>query len=198
LSFPLPDGSSVALGAVIGGVGRIPRCPGPDFFARACERAAADGTSFFLLGGDPDQEFNLPIVLGETYPDLRIVGSHRPPFGDWSPEVDAAIRERVGESGADVVWVGVSAPKQEVWAVANIAELGVPVVCVGAAFDFASGGKSRASHWIRAIGMEWLYRLLSEPKRLWRRYLIGNTVFLADVVRYRFRRPSREDRTTAR
>ena len=85
--------------------------------------------------------------------------------------------------------LGVSAPKQEVWAHEFLGELQLPVVCVGAAFDFLAGEKRRAPEWMRAAGLEWAFRLLSEPRRLWKRYLLGNMVFVADFVRYRGRVP---------
>jgi len=183
-AVPLPDGVPMTLGAWLTGQGRIGRCPGPDFFEASAERAAGDGTSFFLLGGGPGVADELARALSGRHPGLSIAGTAAPPFGEWA---DAQSRDLVlaaRSSGADIVWLGVSAPKQEVWALRWRKELGRPVVCVGAAFDSLSGRKPRAPAWMRRAGLEWLFRLASEPGRLWKRYLVGNAVFLADLVHY--------------
>ncbi len=179
---PLVDSMPLSLGARLLGHGRTGRAPGPDVFEAAAERAVADGTSFFLLGGGHGVVEELRDALVARHPGLRIVGTATPPFGDWSEDETSSLIEAVRASEADVVWVGVSAPRQEKWAVANIDRLGRPVVCVGAAFDFLSGRKARAPRWVRTLGMEWAFRLATEPRRLWRRYLVGNIVFVWDLL----------------
>ena len=186
---PLADGASLALGAALVGHGRIGRCPGPDLFERASQRAALDGTRFYLLGGAEGVVDELTAVLRERFPGIQIVGTATPPFGVWTDELSRGLVEQVQESDADVLWLGVSAPKQELWAVRWHADVGRPIVCVGAAFDFLSGRKPRAPLWMRRIGAEWLFRLLSEPRRLLWRYLGGNAVFLFDLMRYRDKTP---------
>lgn len=186
---PLADGASLALGAALVGRERIGRCPGPDLFEQASQRAALDGRRFYLLGGAEGVVDELTAALGERFPGIQIVGTATPPFGVWTDELSRGLVERVRESEADVLWLGVSAPKQEVWALRWHVDVGRPIVCVGAAFDFVSGRKPRAPLWMRRIGAEWLFRLLSEPRRLLWRYLGGNAMFLCDLVRYRDRAP---------
>jgi N-acetylglucosaminyldiphosphoundecaprenol N-acetyl-beta-D-mannosaminyltransferase len=186
---PLPDGASLTLGAELVGHGNIGRCPGPDLFEKAAERAATDGTRFFLLGGGEGVAHQLAQVLARRFPGIRIVGSLTPPFGQWTDAEERQLVRRVQESGADVLWLGVSAPKQEVWASKWRVELARPIVCVGAAFDFLSGRKRRAPRWMRDIGAEWVFRLLSEPRRLLWRYVGGNSVYLFDLLRYQRRPP---------
>jgi N-acetylglucosaminyldiphosphoundecaprenol N-acetyl-beta-D-mannosaminyltransferase len=187
-TVPLVDGFSLVLGALLSGQGRIARCPGPDLMEAAAAAAASDGTSFFLLGGGPGVVEALEEALTTRHPALRIAGAFTPPFTDWDTDESCAMCAAIRRSEADVVWLGVSAPKQEAWACTWHAEIGRPVVCVGAAFDFLSGSKPRAPRWMRAGGIEWLFRLFSEPRRVWRRYLVGNGVFLLDLLRYGARR----------
>lgn len=181
----LPDGAAITLGARSIGLGDIGRAPGPDVFSAACQRAAEDGTTFFLLGGQPGVAEVLRDKLTATYPGLVVAGTATPPFGEWSQAETQELVARVHESRAQVLWLGVSAPKQETWALRNLAELRIPAVCVGAAFDFLAGAKPRAPRWMRGAGLEWAFRLGSEPRRLWRRYLIGNARFLGDLALYR-------------
>jgi len=187
---PLADGASITLGAALVGQGRIGRCPGPDLFEQASQRAALDGTRFYLLGGDEGVVEELAAFMRERFSGIRIVGTATPPFGVWTDELSRGLVERVRESGADVLWMGVSAPKQESWAVRWHIDVGRPIVCVGAAFDFLSGRKPRAPLWVRRVNAEWLFRLLSEPRRLLWRYLGGNAVFLFDLMRYRDHSPT--------
>lgn len=188
---PLADGTPLTTGAFLTGQGKIGRCPGPDLMEAAAARAAEDGTSFFLLGGGPGVAEALAEALAARHTGLCIAGTLAPPFGEWSDAGSQAMCAAIRDSGADVVWLGVSAPKQEIWAHRWRVEVGRPIVCVGAAFDFLSGTKARAPRWMRAIGMEWLFRLISEPRRVWRRYLGGNAVFLFDLVRWGRRPPTK-------
>lgn len=186
---PLADGASLTAGAILVGRGEIGRCPGPDLFERAALRAAGDGTSFYLLGGGEGVVDELAATLQARFPGLRIAGAATPPYGVWTDEQHRALVEQVRASDADILWMGVSAPKQETWAVRWHEDVGRPIVCVGAAFDFLSGRKARAPLWMRRIGAEWLFRLLSEPRRLLWRYLAGNTVFLVDLIHFRNKAP---------
>jgi len=186
---PLSDGAAITLGARLVGAGSAPRCPGPDLLATAARVAATDGTSFFLLGGDTGVAGQLAEELQRRHPGLRIAGAATPPFGRWSEAESRKLVGLVVKSDADILWLGVSAPYQEIWSVAWRGSIGRPIVCVGAAFDFLSGRKPRAPRWIRQIGLEWLFRLASEPGRLWRRYLVGNSVFIVDLILYGRRSP---------
>ncbi|MDI6711719.1 MAG: WecB/TagA/CpsF family glycosyltransferase [Anaerosomatales bacterium] len=185
----LADGASVAYAARFLGYEHVGRCPGPDLMEEVCASAAERGVPIFLLGGGPGIADALADTLGARHPGLVVAGAATPPFGEWSEETNRALVEAVKQSGARILFMGVSAPKQEIWAYEHLDELGIPIVCVGAAFDFLSGRKPRAPKWMRKIGLEWLFRLITEPRRLWKRYLIGNLVFLWDVIRYG-RRPA--------
>lgn len=184
LTAPLVDGAPVALGVWLTGQGRTARCPGPDLLEAAAARASRDGASFYLLGGAPGVAEALGDCLTTRHPGLRIAGTATPSFDDWSDAESACMADAAAASGASIVWLGVSAPKQEIWAASWAQRVGRPVVCVGAAFDFLSGRKPRAPSWMRAAGLEWLFRLLSEPRRVWKRYLVGNAVFLWDLLRF--------------
>ncbi len=184
------DGVSVTLGGALLGQRKIGRVPGVDVLEEASRMATDTDVSFFLLGGDPQVAQMLRMRLEERFEGLRVVGVATPPYGEWSEEESQHLIEGVRRSGADVLWLGVAAGKQEVWAMRHLDEIGVPVACVGAAFDFLSGRKRRAPRWMRRAGLEWLHRFASEPTRLWRRYTIGNATFLADLLRYG-RRPAR-------
>lgn len=194
-TIPLPDGAPLSFGARLLGVGSVGRTPGPDLMEAAVARAASDQTPMFLMGGGPGVVDDLCQVLCSRHPGLKIAGLYTPPYGEWSRHESLAMCELVRESGARILWLGVSAPKQEIWAHEYLQELGMPVVCVGAAFDFLAGRKPRAPRWMRAVGMEWLFRLVTEPRRLWRRYLVGNAVFLSDFVWYRTRAPRLRSRS---
>ena len=178
------DGVSITLGGALFGQRKIGRVPGVDVLEQACSKAAKDGTTFFLLGGDPGVAESLRTALERRFEGLQITGIATPPYGEWSAEESARLTSLVRKSDADVVWMGVAAGKQEVWAMRHAEEMGAPVVCVGAAFDFLSGRKHRAPSWMQRAGLEWLHRFASEPSRLWRRYTVGNAVFLADLLRY--------------
>lgn len=117
------------------------------------------------------------------FPGIRIAGSYAPPFRPLTGEEDAGIVEMIKGAAPDVLWVGIGCPKQELWMREHKEMLNVPVmVGVGAAFDFLSGVKPQAPVWMRDNGLEWLFRLAGEPKRLWRRYLIGNSLFIYYVL----------------
>jgi N-acetylglucosaminyldiphosphoundecaprenol N-acetyl-beta-D-mannosaminyltransferase len=192
--LPLADGAPLAYGAFLTGQGRVARAPGPDVFDAACRRLADEGLRIALVGGMPGTAQRLAEQLKGRHQGLDVRLAITPPVGEWTALQTTELVTAVRASGADVVWLGVSAPRQEIWAVANIAAIGRPVLCVGAAFDFLSGLKPRAPEWMRRIGLEWLFRLGSEPGRLWKRYLIGNAIFLSDLVRYRSKPPTGESR----
>ena len=178
------DGAAVELAGLLRGLFHIERCPGPDFFTTAARMAGASGVSFYLLGGNEGVAARVAEKLTADNPKLVVAGTECPPFGIWDEAVSARLVAGVNESKAQALWLGVSAPKQEIWAVAHADALGMPIACVGAAFDFITGSQPRAPRWIRSLRLEWLFRLISEPRRLWRRYLVGNTVFIWDAMRF--------------
>jgi N-acetylglucosaminyldiphosphoundecaprenol N-acetyl-beta-D-mannosaminyltransferase len=143
------------------------------------------GVRHFLYGSTPEVIRALEVALTRRCPGAVIVGSEAPPFGDFDgPTLDAATKRFV-DAGADVVWVGLGTPKQDVVTAAFAERSDLTFVAVGAAFDFIAGTKPMAPRAMRDHGWEWLFRLLTEPRRLWRRYLIGNTVFVTTNLRSR-------------
>ncbi|MEV7932681.1 WecB/TagA/CpsF family glycosyltransferase [Curtobacterium sp. NPDC089185] len=162
---------------------RLHQVRGPQFFADVLDQGRDTAVKHFLLGGSDDLLVRLQENLHLRYPGLSIVGAHSPPFRALTSSDIAQQDALIRASDADIVWVGLGTPKQD-FEVARLArELGVVACAVGAAFDFAAGTKREAPRWMTKVGLEWLYRLLAEPKRLWRRYLIGNFIFLRAVLR---------------
>jgi N-acetylglucosaminyldiphosphoundecaprenol N-acetyl-beta-D-mannosaminyltransferase len=161
--------------------GRKQRGPvrGPSLMRAALDR---DGLDHFLLGGTDDVLARLGGTARRSNPGVRIVGSLAPPFGPVASEdLDRWARE-IRASGANVVWVGLGTPKQDQVLAGLVDRVDAVVVGVGAAFDFLSSAKREAPGFLQGSGLEWLYRLLAEPRRLWRRYLIGNALFVVHAA----------------
>ena len=164
--------------------GLTDRVYGPELMLRLCAAAADRGVSIYLYGSTPAVLRQLSVNLREKFPALQIAGAESPPFRPLSPEEDAAAVRRINDSGAGIVFIGLGAPKQEVFAYEHRNLIRAVQVGVGAAFDFHAGVKSTAPAWMQARGLEWFYRLVKEPRRLWKRYLVTNSVFLMLFVRY--------------
>lgn len=159
------------------------RVYGPELMERFCEETAASGYRHFLYGGAPGVAEDLATRLAVRFPGLQIAGAYCPPFRPLTQEEDLQVLSLINEARADIVWVGLGAPKQERWMSEHQRYLKAPVlVGVGAAFDFHSGRITQAPRWMREHGLEWLFRLSREPGRLWRRYLIYGTEFIALVL----------------
>jgi N-acetylglucosaminyldiphosphoundecaprenol N-acetyl-beta-D-mannosaminyltransferase len=159
--------------------GLTDRVYGPELTKRLCAAAAEQGVPIYLFGSTPDVIEQLRTNLMQMFPALVIAGAESPPFRPLTADEDAAVVKRINDSGAGLLFIGIGAPKQENFAHAHRHAI-VPVqVCVGAAFDFHAGVKSTAPAWMQKRGLEWLYRLVKEPRRLWKRYLVTNTVYLA-------------------
>ena len=121
--------------------------------------------------------------LQERFPELMVVGGYSPPFRQLTASEDEAIVDRINEAAPDIVWVGLSTPKQERWMHDHVGRLNAPaLIGIGAAFDFVSGRKRQAPRWMQRSGLEWTFRLASEPRRLWRRYLLNNPLFVWRVM----------------
>jgi len=178
-----PDGAPVAwMLRRLGHPGQ-PRINGPDLMWRYCGWAAEHGESIYLYGGSPDTLQRLQARLCEAHPGLRIAGAWAPPFRPLTDEEDRAAVDAINASGAGTVWVGLGCPKQELWMQAHRGRVQALMLGVGAAFDYHAGTLRRAPPWMQHAGLEWLHRLLSEPRRLWRRYLVTNTLFTAAALR---------------
>ena len=161
------------------------RVYGPELMDRACERAARTGVRMYLYGGrNQGALVQLALNLRRRYPGLQIVGGYAPPFRTLTPEEEARIIADVNRAAPDVVWVGIGVPKQEKWMARMRDRLDAPVlVGVGAAFDFHAGIVPQAPDGLQRLGLEWLFRLAQEPRRLWRRYLRYNPRFVVGFVR---------------
>ena len=160
------------------------RVPGPDLMLAVMDKGRAGAATHYLYGGGPGVAERLAGQLAERLPGLRIVGTWSPPFRPQSDAELAADLERIQAVSPDYVWAGLGAPKQESWVETARVRLQVAgLLAVGAAFDFHSGTRRRAPRWMQRAGLEWLFRLLIEPRRLWRRYALTNTRFLVLVAK---------------
>jgi N-acetylglucosaminyldiphosphoundecaprenol N-acetyl-beta-D-mannosaminyltransferase len=181
----IPDGISVVLASRLLGAPLQTRVTGGDLMERLCAAAALHGLSVFLLGGLPMAAHLAAQRLRRKYPRLIIAGTYCPPLGfEHDPEENARIRKTITAAAPDLLFVAFGAPKQEIWMHENCPSLPIgAAMSVGAAFDTQAGLRRRAPGWAHKLGVEWLYRLLREPRRLWRRYLFGNTYFIYLVLR---------------
>jgi N-acetylglucosaminyldiphosphoundecaprenol N-acetyl-beta-D-mannosaminyltransferase len=174
-----PDGMPLVWALRSFGAKEQKRVYGPTLMLHLCENAARNGHRVFLYGGREECLHDLRVRLEDRFPGLQIVGSFSPPFRPLNPEETEGIRRQIRDSDADLVFVGISCPKQERWMFENREALpGVVMIGVGAAFDFHAGRVRQAPAWIQRNGLEWLFRLAMEPARLWRRYLLVTPRFL--------------------
>jgi N-acetylglucosaminyldiphosphoundecaprenol N-acetyl-beta-D-mannosaminyltransferase len=161
------------------GATQAERVYGPDVMLELCRRSPGRGYRHFFYGGKPGVVATLAARLQEQFPGLSVVGTISPPF---RPLTESELTEDIrliNESQADVVWVGLGSPKQELWVTENRSRLHAPLLlAVGAAFDFHAGSVRQAPRWVRAAGGEWLFRLCTQPRRLWRRYVVQLAQFL--------------------
>lgn len=181
-SMNLPDGMPMVwIGKKLGLP--VQRTCGPDLMDKMLRESGRTGMKHFLYGGKEGVADNLADRFRREVPGIRIVGTYCPPFRALTREEDADIVRRIRDSEADIVWVGISSPKQDIWAVEHLDRIPATMIGVGAAFDFHSGEVSRAPRWMQKAGLEWLYRLLSEPRRLWKRYLVLAPQFVLNILR---------------
>lgn len=165
------------------GVKKAQRVCGPDLMPYVLKRAAEDDIPIGLYGGaSPDYLQQLSEVVREEFPGVRIVFAKSPPFRDHTPEEDAEVVSEIAQSGAQILFVGLGCPKQERWMAAHRESLTCTMLGVGAAFDFLAGIKPIAPTWMKRTGLEWLYRLANEPRRLWKRYLKQNPRFVVLMI----------------
>lgn len=182
----LPDGIGVVWATKILTGQKLKKIAGDDLFHYQMNRLNKIGGKCFFLGST---EITLQKILERAaidYPNV-LMRSYSPPFkSEFSEDDNKLMVEKVNTESPDVLFVGMTAPKQEKWAYQNFDKLNVKhICCIGAVFDFYAGTSKRAPKWMIAIGMEWFYRLISNPKRMWRRYLIGNTHFIIRILKER-------------
>jgi len=181
----LPDGMGVVLGGRILGLPIRERVAGYDFFSAFSRLAnARGGVTYYFIGSSEKVLAAIAQRMATDYPGIKVVGTLSPPFKpEFSEEENAAMCAAINAAAPDVLWVGLTAPKQEMWVQQNRHRLKVGFsAAVGAVFDFYAGTKPRAPRWVQTMGFEWLYRFCLEPKRMWRRYLISNPRFVGMVL----------------
>ena len=183
-SMITPDGQPVRWAMnVLHRAGLRDRVYGPELMLRLCERAQTDQLPIYLYGGDELVSQRLYQQLTSRFPQLKIAGAEAPPFRPLTPTEETEVVDRINGSGARLIFIGLGCPKQDLFAFRHRHALKGIQICVGAAFDFHAGVKSMAPGWMQRFGLEWLYRLYQEPRRLARRYLTTNTIFVWRVVR---------------
>jgi len=174
-----PDGMPLVWLSRLLGFRHVDRVYGPDLMLATCAHSVEQTHRHFFYGGAPGVAEQLIQQLKARFPTLQVVGSYSPPFRSLTAEEDQAVVEQINAAQPDIVWVGISTPKQERWMAAHIGKVTAPVLIgVGAAFDFHAGLKKQAPYWMQRSGLEWCFRLLTEPRRLWRRYLVNNPSFV--------------------
>ena len=178
-SLVVPDGMPLVWLARLKGHNLKRRVYGPELMMAFCERSAPQGCRHFLYGGGPGVVDKLAAELANRFPGLVIAGTYSPPFRALTEEEDEWVVQRINQASPDVLWIGLSTPKQERWMRDHSGRLRVPAMLgVGAAFDIHSGSKRQAPVWMREHGLEWFFRLLQEPRRLWRRYVLYGSEFI--------------------
>jgi exopolysaccharide biosynthesis WecB/TagA/CpsF family protein len=158
------------------------RVYGPELMLRVCRQAAEDNIGIYLYGGRPEVLEKLRSNLEAWYPLLRIAGAEAPPFRPLTPEEDEAAVAGINASGAGIVFLGIGCPKQEAFAFEHRGRISAVMLCVGAAFDLHAGMKRMAPRFLQRCSLEWLFRLWQEPRRLWRRYFVTNSIFILLVA----------------
>ena len=187
-SAVVADGVGCIWGAALAGLSVGPRITGSDFFVSVMTMLDRTGGKVFFFGSREEVLLKLVGRVNQNFPRIT-VSTLSPPFGQWSDCENDDMVSRIRQFEPDVLWVGMTAPKQEKWVAANAARLPVPVIgSIGAVFDYYAGVTQRAPQWICDLGLEWLYRLPREPKRLWRRTVVSAPTFLWHVVRERISR----------
>lgn len=182
----LPDGSPLALVQRLRGYRSAEQVAGPDLMPALWKATEHTAYSHYFYGSTPETIEALQKNLGSRYPELKIAGMEAPPFRPLTEEEDRQAVERINASGADFVWVGLGAPKQEKWMYEHWGRIHGVMFGVGAGFDFHAGTVKRAPDWMRRHYLEWLYRLVQDPKRLWKRYVQTNGKFLLLSVKDAF------------
>ena len=166
----------------------VGRTCGPDLMERVLDQSRETGLKHYFYGGKPGVAARLRTGFQDRFPGLSVVGTDTPPFRPLSEAEVSHVADAIRHSGADVVWIGLSTPKQEHLMQALVDRVGCTLIGVGAAFDFHVGAVRRAPHWMQSSGLEWSWRLASEPRRLWRRYLIMAPMFVWQIMFGRTRR----------
>lgn len=176
----VPDGQPVrwALNR-LHGAGLGDRVYGPTLMLKTCQRAAEDGIPIFLFGADQEMLDRLQASLLDRFPGLKIAGARPSKFRQINAEERAEMIAEIKASGAQITFVGLGCPRQEIFVYENVDELSMPMLAVGAAFAFHAGVLDQAPPWMQRNGLEWFYRFLKEPRRLWHRYMVLNPMYVS-------------------
>ena len=174
----IPDGGPLSSTGRRRGFPNMRRVTGPDYMLEAIAQGIDQGWRHYFYGSTPETLKKMEQVLRERFPGIQIAGTVSPPFRAMTPEEDGEIVARIQDAAPDFVWVGLGAPKQEIWMRAHQGRVHGLMVGVGAAFDYTAGNICRAPAWMQKHNLEWLYRLMQDPKRLFKRYFYTNSVYL--------------------
>lgn len=178
----IPDGGPLSSVGQKRGFKNMKRTTGPSLMGEIFKISAAEGYRHYFYGSTDETLEKLHSVLEETYPGIQIAGMYSPPFRPMTEEEDKAIVERINETKPDFIWVGLGAPKQEKWMAAHQGRVNGLMVGVGAGFDYHAGNIERAPEWMQKRNLEWVYRLIQDPKRLFGRYWHTNTKFIWNAM----------------
>ena len=181
-----PDGMPVAWMLRALGFPKQERINGPDLLWRLCRLLPKNNISGYFYGGSESTLKELNKRLSVAFPDLKIAGMMSPPYRELSEDEDEAHVRAINDSGAGVVFVCLGCPKQERWMFEHRGRINAVMIGVGAAFDYHAGTLTRAPLWMQKSGLEWLFRLAKEPKRLWKRYFVTNSLFILGALRQLF------------
>jgi N-acetylglucosaminyldiphosphoundecaprenol N-acetyl-beta-D-mannosaminyltransferase len=178
-----PDGMPMSWVGWLQGHRQMDRVYGPDFMANLCQLSVSKGYRHYLYGGQPGVAQSLKAALQKRFPGLQVVGTCTPPFRSLTRDEEAGLLADVWSAKPDILWVGLSTPKQECFMAEYVDRLRVPLlVGVGAAFDFHTGRIEEAPAWMKRAGLQWMHRLLQDPGRLWKRYLLNNPAFVWGIT----------------
>ena len=174
-----PDGMPLVWWSQLTGQRQTERVYGPDLLLSCCQRSLTTGYRHFFYGGGDGVAERLVQRLTRRFPGLEVAGTYTPPFRPLTHAEDEEVVRVINDAAPDIVWVGLSTPKQEYWMAQHVGRLDAPaLIGIGAAFDFHAGLKRQAPRWMQRSGLEWFFRLSTEPRRLWKRYLTNNPAFV--------------------
>lgn len=177
----IPDGGPLSSTGRKRGYESMRRVTGPDYMLKTIALGLPQGWRHYFYGSTPETLKKMEKALREKYPAIQIAGMYSPPFRALSAEEDGTIVEKINEAAPDFVWIGLGAPKQEIWMHDHQGRVQGLMVGVGAAFDYTAGNISRAPQWMQKHNLEWLYRLMQDPKRLFKRYFVTNTTYIFEA-----------------
>ena len=177
-AMALPDGAPLSSYSRRKGYKQAQRVTGPDLMLELFAISKEKGYRHYFYGATEETLQSMQEVLERDYPGIQIAGMYAPPFRALTPQEDAQIVAKINESRPDFIWIGLGAPKQEEWMYQHMGQLQGVLIGVGAGFDYLAGYIKRAPRWMQRMSLEWLYRLLQDPKRLWRRYFTSNVKFI--------------------